>query len=278
MKRSCEQQPPAEESEVMAALVRARQAWPALSFDEPALTARLSALGSALPRADVEGLALVQACLQGIPAAVTAFEQLLSSAARSALARLNATPDETDEIVQRLRLGLLVPGATSTAKLSSFSGRGSLRGWLQAVAAQEHATFKRSEARKASGGALAEHLFGTITAPDVRWIRAECREAFRAALEQAVDALPEKERLALKMSALDGLSIDEIGRVFGMHRSTAARWLVRARSSIVDAMRESLARQLGTTDGDLTSVVRFVDADIVTLEQLFGRTIDVEAE
>ncbi len=81
-------------------------------------------------------------------------------------------------------------------------------------------------------------------------------EAFRLALEEAIASLSDRERAALRMSALDGLSIDQIARVFQMHRSTAARWLVRAKAELAAKVRDGLVRRLGASAGDLASIAR----------------------
>ncbi|MBI5544144.1 MAG: hypothetical protein HY901_09665 [Deltaproteobacteria bacterium] len=259
-------------SEIAAALARARAAWPRLGLDEAALTERLSALGAALAKADVEGLALALACLAGDTGAVAELERMVPPAVASALGRLGASADEIDEVGQRLRLGLFFrERADGRSKLEYYSGRGALRGWLRAVAAQEFATLKRRQRPDEQQETLADILFGSATAPDVRWARQECRAAFRTAIEEAVGALSERDRTALKMNALDGLSIDDIARVFRMHRSTAARWLVRARAEIEERVRESLLRQLGPSAGELSSIVRIAGEEVpVTFERLLG--------
>jgi len=260
--------PPAK-ANLAEALARAQSAWPRLALDLPALTARLEALGAALATADVEGLALASACLAGDRAAQKELERQLVTAVESALRRLGASSDEIDEIGQRLRLALFLPGK-SRSKLEYYSGRGSLRGWLRAVAAQELVNLKRAHQRQPAKD-LSAFFFDAATAPDARWIREECRDAFRLALEEAIEALPERERAALRMSALDGLSIDDIARVFQMHRSTAARWLVRAKAEVAEKVRASLARRLGASVGDLSSIVRIVgDEAPVTFERLLA--------
>jgi RNA polymerase sigma-70 factor (ECF subfamily) len=261
---------PTTQESLAAALARARQSWPGLALDLPALAARLESLGAALAKADVEGLALAGACLAGDPAAQSALESQLTGAVESALRRLGASDDEIDEVQQRLRLDLLLPGRRRP-KLEYYSGRGSLRGWLRAVAAQEFIDLRRGQKRSPPAKDLSSFFFEAASAPDAQWIREECRAAFRLALEEAIDSLPDRERAALRMSALDGLAIDDIARVFQMHRSTAARWLVRARAEVAERVRDGLVRRLGASAGELSSIVRIVGDEVpVTFERLLG--------
>jgi RNA polymerase sigma-70 factor (ECF subfamily) len=261
---------PSRSPEVAAALVRARESWPRLRFDEERLVARLAAAGASLEKLDVAGLALAQACLEGDSEAIEEFERSFMSEVGVALKRLGATRDESDEIRQRMRLDLFVPAGGKRSKLDYFSGKGTLRGWLRAVVGQEYAGLKR-QPKLEPVESLTEWFFTGATGPDLAWTRAECRQHFREALELAIRGLPERERTALKLSAIDGLSIDELARVFQAHRSTAARWLVRARESIAAGVRAHLAQKLGLETEELDSLVRAVGSESpVTLERLLG--------
>ena len=57
----------------------------------------------------------------------------------------------------------------------------------------------------------------------------------------------------LRYHLVEGLSIDEIGAIFRVHRSTAARWLVGIREGLFDA---TAARSCGSS----RSAPRYVDS------------------
>ena len=63
------------------------------------------------------------------------------------------------------------------------------------------------------------------------------------------------------------LSIDAIGAAFGVHRATAARWLLRAREALVAQTRARLASRLSMTVTEIDSVIELVqsrlDASVV---------------
>jgi RNA polymerase sigma-70 factor (ECF subfamily) len=226
------------------------------------LVAVLTELGRGVGAADVAGLALAQACLTGQRAALVAFERAVLPEVAIALRRLGATLDEVTEVEQRLRIELFVPGEGRRSRLVHFSGRGSLRGWLRAVAAQEYGHLKRRERPSEPLEELADAFLAEGTAPDLKRARAQCQAAFREALEEAVAALPVRERTALRLNAIDGMSIDQLARIYKTHRSTAARWVARARESIEAHVRESLAARLNLCGPELDSVVRLVRDDL----------------
>ena len=252
----------ARESEIDSALSLVRRTWPDVPMDEEWLVGLLGALGRGIAAVDVAGLALAQACLTGERAALAAFEREILPEVAAALRRLGATLDEVEEIEQRLRIELFAPGEGRRSRLVHFSGRGSLRAWLRAVAAQEYGHLKRREHPSQPFEELADAFLAEGTAPDLKRARAQCQAAFRAALEEAVAALPVRERTALRLNAIDGMSIDQLARIYKAHRSTAARWVAHARESIEAHVRESLASRLKLCGPELDSVVRLVQDDL----------------
>jgi RNA polymerase sigma-70 factor (ECF subfamily) len=87
-------------------------------------------------------------------------------------------------------------------------------------------------------------------------------EEFKDAFAEAVTAIPDKERAILRLHFVDGLTIDEIGVVYRVHRATAARWLGRARTTLLGEIRRRLAARLGATDSELDSVMRGVRSQL----------------
>jgi len=108
------------------------------------------------------------------------------------------------------------------SKLSFYSGRGSLEGWLRALLAQEYVTRYRRNRRfiqleNVAAPAMACLPEGEIVLPaDTRLDRA---------LEQALARLKEEDRLLLVSYYLDERSLAEIGKMLSVHESTVSRRL-----------------------------------------------------
>ena len=88
--------------------------------------------------------------------------------------------------------------------------------------------------------------------------RSELADAFRAALAELVP----RDRTLLRYQMIDGLSIDEIGTIYRVHRATAARWLVGIRDKLVDNTRGRLAAKLGVDTQEAASIVRLVQSQL----------------
>jgi RNA polymerase sigma-70 factor (ECF subfamily) len=107
--------------------------------------------------------------------------------------------------------------------------------------------------------------------PELSYMKALYREAFRTAFRAAVLTLDPREKKALHQHTVLGLTIDEIGAAHGVHRATAARWVQGARESLFAAVRRELAENLQVNQKELASVLRLVQSHLeVTMKRLLG--------
>ena len=101
------------------------------------------------------------------------------------------------------------------------------------------------------------------------------RREFNASLERALDSLTARQRNLLRQQYIDGLSIDELGRLYGVHRATAARWAQAARLALIDATRQILDERLALTDSEFRSLVRLVISQLeLRLDSELDPTVD----
>jgi RNA polymerase sigma-70 factor (ECF subfamily) len=64
------------------------------------------------------------------------------------------------------------------------------------------------------------------------------------------------------------LSISDIGAIYQVHRATAARWLSKARATLIDLTKEQLAILLSVEPGETDSILRLVQSQLdVSLER-----------
>ncbi len=62
---------------------------------------------------------------------------------------------------------------------------------------------------------------------------------------------------------MDGLNIDRIGALFGMHRSTVARWRTSVRRRLLASTREELQRRVSMTPSEFESLLALVQSQLV---------------
>jgi RNA polymerase sigma-70 factor, ECF subfamily len=172
----------------------------------------------------VEELALARACAAGNNAAWEVFltryrEKLYQSALRIARED-SAARDLADSLYAEL-YGTTLRDGQRVSKLASFTGRGSLEGWLRTVLAQEFVNRYRRTKRLVS--LEEENQEGLqFAAPKPEPIpAADSRLEF--ATDAALAELPSEDRFVLATYYLDGRTLAEVARMLRVHESTISR-------------------------------------------------------
>jgi len=202
--------------------------------------------------ADVE---LARAAGTGDPAALRRLEALIAEEAGAAARRIDPARAFVDEVRQAVRIRLLVADG-GRARIDDYAGRGPLRGWIRVAALRVALNLKRATG-PASPDVLAE-LVSTETDPELRHFKQLYRAEFRAALEAALGALPERSRAVLRLAYVDGLKLVQLARLYDVHETTVARWVAKAAADVADGTRERLVAKLALSPSSLESVARMV--------------------
>jgi RNA polymerase sigma factor (sigma-70 family) len=95
---------------------------------------------------------------------------------------------------------------------------------------------------------------------------------FRAAFEDALRGLAPEDRAVFRMYLVDGLNIEQIGRVQRVHRATVARWIQRAREELFEESRRLLRERLRVNTAEFQSLVRLCRSHLdVSIRGILGR-------
>jgi len=109
------------------------------------------------------------------------------------------------------------------------------RGWLVRISFRLALDRLRSAKRREQRDTLwarPEHLPPSLTAEDVA-----ASNQFQSHLERALSELPEKLRLALLLSAMDGYTIEEIASLLGVPLGTVKSRIFIARKKLAEKLR-----------------------------------------
>src|SRR5262245_7669535 len=197
-----------------------RAAWPEVRLD---LSAFQRWLHAAAIEADAlaergDELYLVAGCVACEPEAHQAFERRYLSPMTHNVGRIALSPDQADELRQQLRVSLLL-GAQP--KIGSFRGQGPLGAWVQVCAVRiAHEMGADNDRLVSSDANMLDGLVAQDADQEVLAAKSQYRDAFQAALEECFLTLPSRQKTLLRMHFLDGMSIDEMGQVFHVHRAT----------------------------------------------------------
>ena len=185
----------------------------------------------------VEELALARACAAGENSAWEIFltryrEKLYLSALR--IAREDSAARELADTLYADLYGTTTREGQRVSKLASYTGRGSLEGWLRTVLAQEYVNRYRRTKRLVSLDEESEEGV-QFRAPDPEPLTTSDNRLTRATDAVLAD-LPAEDRMVLSAYYLDDRTLAEIARMLGVHESTISRKL--------DKLAKSLRKQI----------------------------------
>jgi RNA polymerase sigma-70 factor, ECF subfamily len=210
---------------------------------------------SAAP-AHLDDLLLAWACLDQVSEAVAELERTYLAPLAPAVRAIGLSPSDTEELLARARAKLLIGELTSEAALQQYRGGGPLGGFVRTTVLRLAIDVRR---RQLPSTDEIERLVQNVAAdPTVDLVKKQYGGVVSDVLRTAWKSLSADARLLLSYQVFDGLSVDEIGRLLKVHRSTAARRCVVARERLLVELRRRLAVQLGAGTGTVDSIVRAV--------------------
>jgi len=174
----------------------------------------------------IDELALARACVAGDNSAWEIFltryrEKLYLSALR--IAREDSAARELADSLYADLYGTTTREGQRISKLASYTGRGSLEGWLRTVLAQEYVNRYRRTKRLVSLEEESEEGI-QFRAPEPEAV-APADNRLARATDEVLTGLPAEDRMILSAYYLDGRTLAEIARMLGVHESTISRKL-----------------------------------------------------
>jgi RNA polymerase sigma-70 factor (ECF subfamily) len=218
-----------------------------------------------MPAAD---LYLAAACTAGDAAAIAAFHESIFPVIRPALVKLALSKTTIDEAEQRVLVMILVGDPTRPA-IATYGGRGRLKSWVRSIGVR---TARRlAGVTDGSGGDdELDRLTASVHDPELELLREQYREQVRTALAAALAALAERPRNVLRQYYIDGLTIDQLASLYHVDRATTARWVIGARSAVLDGTRDRLRNVLGASNDEVESILRLVRSQLDLSLRLLG--------
>ena len=109
-----------------------------------------------------------------------------------------------------------------------------------------------------------ERLLGDFAAStldvELEYFKQLYRHEFKSAFQEALDSLQRRQRNLLRHQIVDGLNVTQIGRIYHVSRSTAARQLTDARQTLIRRTRECLLGRLQVGSSEMHSIMRIIES------------------
>jgi len=197
----------------------------------------------------LEELALARACAAGEERAwevfLTRYRAKLYDIAGYITRESSAARELADTLYADL-YGTGLRDGQRVSKLASYTGRGSLEGWLRTVLAQEYVNRYRRQRRLVSLDEESEEgvQFAAPTPEPV----AAADSRVNSAVDEALAELSSEDRFILASYFLDERTLAEIARTLHVHESTISRRLDKLAKSLrkrilAALMRRGMSRQ-----------------------------------
>lgn len=218
-------------------------------------------------------LYLAAACLAGDARAIAAFDSLMTRAAAGVLARMGLSESARDDVLQVLRVRFLVGDEGGVAKLGAYTGRGSLVAWVRASAVRQ--ALNVLQRGRGSRDAVGDDEWLALPTfdddPETAALKQRSRAAFRMALDEALAGLTPKDRVLLRQHIIDGLTITELGVVYGVHPTTVFRRIRQAKEALLSGVKARLHAAIRGPRIEVESFLRMVESSFdMSLRRVLG--------
>jgi RNA polymerase sigma-70 factor, ECF subfamily len=211
----------------------------------------------------MDELALARACAAGNNSAWEIFltryrEKLYLSALR--IAREDSAARELADTLYADLYGTNTRDGQRVSKLASYTGRGSLEGWLRTVLSQEYVNRYRRTKRLVSLDEESEEGV-QFRAPEADPVPAADNRLAQAT-DECLALLPAEDRVILSAYFLDERTLADIARMLGVHESTISRKL----DKLAKALRKQILAALGNRGMSRRQAEEALETDVRDLQ------------
>ncbi len=245
-------------------------AWPNLTIAADMFAAHIGkvARDGELPAPEyASDVFLACACALEVRGAAEAFDASFAADLGRTIARIDSDQAFVADALQTLRERLLLRRDSEMPRIGEYMGRSSLRTWLTTTASRTALNLRRNKDEQSHDQVRSDALVEAIP-PELMMLRARYKPELEAAIREAVLGLEQRERALLRLNIADSLSIDALAKMYGVGRSTAARWLAAARDSLAERTRACFCARAKISLDEYDSIADALRSDLeVSLAQ-----------
>lgn len=208
-------------------------------------------------------LYLACACASNEPHALELFEQNMLAVVDSALGKLSMSRTAIDETKQVLRRRFFVSVDGAPPRIANYAGRGDLRSWVRAAAVRAALrVVRRPKGEIDVESSVMRAVPAQSDDLELDYLKRRYAGEFEESLREVFATLPARDRNIVRYYFVEGLSIDAIGVLHGIHRATAARWVKRVTNALMNGARTALTARLHADRSEISSIVRLIQSQL----------------
>jgi RNA polymerase sigma-70 factor, ECF subfamily len=219
--------------------------------------------GEPPPLAHAADLFLAFGCVVAHPEMLAAFQRTYAAVVARVLMRRGATAHVIADASQIVFERLLVAREAQPPKLVQYTGQGPLKSWMSTNAATTLAMMQRAQRRKREEPEASETAgLHQLVDPELAYLKGRYKDEVEKAIVRALSRLDDRERTLLRLSTGERMSIDQLGVLYHVNRSTVARWLAAARESLLKATQAEVRSALQLSSSQCDSIIDFVQSQL----------------
>lgn len=232
----------------------------AISVDEAVAHVDRVSDGEALDGDRIADVVWAFALGRGDRAAIARFEREVVARVAAAVSRIDADAAFVSSVENALRIRVLVGEEGATPRALEYAGRGPLAHWALVAAIRIAYDIKRR--RGDIEDPVADLDVVLENDPERALLRAESRALLKDWIEEALRALDDRRRAVLQLYFVEDVGSEAIGKMYGVHRGTVARWIEEAREAVRSHVRRRALATPGLGPEQLDSMIRAADGNL----------------
>jgi RNA polymerase sigma-70 factor, ECF subfamily len=215
-------------------------------------------------------LYLALGCGRNDPEALRVLEESFLPGLHTHLSRSGFDQTFREDVLQQLLLHLCTG---DKPRILTYAARATLAAWLRVVTLRFAINMKQGgqDAPKNGHDLGLSCLVSDDANPELRLAIESARPLFQTALTQAMSKLSDRDTTLLRLFFLDGVTIDGVGQLYGVHRATAARWIAEIRQRILENIKRVLTQEFGVNASEFESFAFLVRSQLhLSLRRVLG--------
>ncbi len=224
---------------------------------------------------------LACACAQGDKRALLRFQERFGPDIDVAIARSGNAEVSPEDFRQHLLGKLFAAPDDAPPRIAEYGGHGSLRGWLRITVLRQIIDFVRRSQRRDLGHQVDEAEFLELRAaasdPEIAYVRNTYQAELRKALDEGFASLTPRERNLLRQFLIHEMEVNAVAHIYGVHRATVHRWRLRAEQTLLENIRASLGRRLGTNTKGVEDAMKAMQSGLhITMRRYLSHNAEQE--
>jgi RNA polymerase sigma-70 factor, ECF subfamily len=215
---------------------------------------------------------LAFACSHRLAGSIETFHRMYGRRIAAIGQRFGGSESFADEIMQRVFEKLFVARSEREEPgIAQYRAEAPLSAWVNTVARRiAFRQVKSARPERLLDEELLAQEIADVCDQELLLLREQHRDVVREALACALRRMPTREQRFLKMNLVAGVSMERIGKIYGISQSSVSRKIQRAISHVISEAKAEACDKLRISSGEADSIFKLIQSCIDLTLSNFG--------